>query len=145
MLTHDGITQPINEWALDYGIYPDVIADRLERRWSVERAITTPMVVVPRQRLNKPEPRTAQRPASTKRGKRLTYMGQCLTVCEWSAVIGVTTHTINNRIRKGMPIEGVLSRALPIGRPGVAQNLCPSKGTGGGSVAQDIPQIEFSE
>ena len=52
MLTHDGITQPITEWALDYGIYPNVITDRLARGWSVDRAIITPMVTAPHQRLD---------------------------------------------------------------------------------------------
>lgn len=51
-ITLDDITQPVVEWALDYGIYPSVILDRLARGWPVERAITTPMVTVPRQRLN---------------------------------------------------------------------------------------------
>ena len=51
MITFDGLSQPLNDWALDYGIYPDVITDRLARGWSVERTITTPMAVAPSQRL----------------------------------------------------------------------------------------------
>ncbi|MEW9838088.1 hypothetical protein [Mesorhizobium marinum] len=42
-LTHDGITQPIVEWALDYGIPPGLILKRLQRGMSVGPAITTPM------------------------------------------------------------------------------------------------------
>lgn len=50
-LTFDGTTQPISEWALDYGITPAVIIARLERGLSIEEAITKPMVVARGQRL----------------------------------------------------------------------------------------------
>lgn len=43
ILDHDGIQQPILEWALDYGITPAIIIGRLERGLSIADAITTPM------------------------------------------------------------------------------------------------------
>lgn len=43
ILEHDGIQQPIIEWALDYGITPTIIIGRLGRGMSIEAAITTPM------------------------------------------------------------------------------------------------------
>ncbi|GJE00903.1 hypothetical protein [Methylobacterium isbiliense] len=45
MITLDGISQPISEWALDYGIPTKLIRSRLKRGWSEERAVTEPMVV----------------------------------------------------------------------------------------------------
>ncbi|TGU87725.1 hypothetical protein EN794_050545 [Mesorhizobium sp. M00.F.Ca.ET.151.01.1.1] len=51
VLTFEGITQPVTEWALDYGIAPAVIVARLERGVSVEQAITTPMVTARGQKL----------------------------------------------------------------------------------------------
>ena len=155
MITMDGITQPIVEWALDYGIYPAVITDRLAHGWAVERAITTPMIVAQGQRLSLTHlPNLAKygctpdrpriRRSHTKQGKRLTFDGRCLTVREWSAVVGVSSHTIHHRIRAGLPIDQVLGPALPGGRkPGVVKNFDALKGTGGGSTAQDISEIEF--
>lgn len=203
MLTHNGITQPITEWALDYGIYPNVITDRLARGWTTGRAITTPMIVAPRQRLSRShmpgmeQYGRAQResrplgPSRTKPGEHLTYDGRCLSIREWSELVGVGTAVIDRRIRDGWPLERVLGPLQRTGlieheglkltsdewakRTGIAastirrrikdgwsaehaltasnmsgkgrvvQNFVPSKGTGGGSVAQDIPQIEFSE
>lgn len=43
ILEHEGIQQPIIEWALDYGITPAIIIGRLERGISIADAITTPM------------------------------------------------------------------------------------------------------
>lgn len=51
MITFDGITQPVTEWALDYGIAPAVIVGRLDRGLSAEQAITTPMVTARGQKL----------------------------------------------------------------------------------------------
>lgn len=68
-LTHDGITQPISEWAADYGIPCKLIRSRLRRGWSVERAITEPMQVWRGEKLkaddleDKPETRPAPAPA----------------------------------------------------------------------------------
>lgn len=102
MLTIDGVTKPIVEWALDYGIYPNVITDRLERGWSVDRAVTTPMIATPRQRL-------------------------------------LVKHLRN------LPALKRIGR--PPGRkaPGVVRDLPASLGTGGGPIAQDISEIEFSQ
>lgn len=43
ILEHDGIQQPIIEWALDYGITPAIIIARIGRGLSVADAITRPM------------------------------------------------------------------------------------------------------
>ena len=44
-LRFNGVTQPIEEWAADYGIPCKLIHSRLRRGWPVERAITEPMQV----------------------------------------------------------------------------------------------------
>lgn len=45
ILEHDGIKQPIKEWALDYGITPAIIMGRIERGQTIADAITTPMKI----------------------------------------------------------------------------------------------------
>jgi hypothetical protein len=50
-LTFDNITQPITEWARDYGIPVSIIQRRLNEGWSTEHAITHPMPTRPGDRL----------------------------------------------------------------------------------------------
>ncbi|TJV71051.1 MAG: hypothetical protein E5X76_17850 [Mesorhizobium sp.] len=47
LLTLDGVTQPIIEWALDYGIPAKRIMDRLQKGMTVEKAITKPIRAKP--------------------------------------------------------------------------------------------------
>lgn len=123
MLTLDGITQPINDWALDYGIYPAVIAERLERGWSAERAVTVPMIVAPGQILCSdhisglpPLPKTRRimrdHRHATAQGKRIVHNGKSLTIRQWSDLLGVSYGTIAARLRLGMPVEKVLATSL---------------------------------
>lgn len=151
MLTHAGITQPVNEWALDYGIYPAVILDRLARGWSAERAITKPMVTAPKQRLDGAHMpgigRTLKKivrpvaPRAAREGGRYAHDGRCLTVVEWSAITGIRPCTIRHRLREGWPMHRVLSR----GKAGVVANFPLPVGTGGGPTTQEISEIEFSQ
>jgi hypothetical protein len=149
MLTHDGITQPINEWALDYGIYPSVITDRLARGWTTQRAITTPMIVAPGQQLlhthlpGIPRPRRKAKPKSSspRPRNRLVVSGDvALTISQWSELTGISKQSLRNRIRRGMTMaDAIAVGILPSGRPGVGKNFAPSTGTGAGSTTQDIP------
>lgn len=163
MLTHDGITQPITEWALDYGIYPNVITDRLARGWSVDRAIITPMVTAPHQRLDHkhlPDLPTLRRVAKRLKATALSkgkggsrpsifveFAGDRLSLQQWSERTGIAASTIRRRIKAGWPVQIALSAGCMSGkcRSGVAKNFAALEGTGGGSTAQDIPQIEFSK
>ncbi|WP_410824339.1 hypothetical protein [Methylobacterium oryzisoli] len=70
MIRIDRITQPITEWALDYGIPVALIRSRLKRGWSEERAVTEPMVVWRGEKLpadamldEEPEAPTVRKPA----------------------------------------------------------------------------------
>lgn len=151
MLTFDGITQSIAEWALDYGIYPKVITDRLARGWTTERAITAPMACTAKQRLFADHmpglPRITlrrKRPARPRkaRGKRLTFDGKCHTISEWSELTGISHGVIHWRLKSGWSVENALT-LKKYAKPGVVQNLQALEGTGGGSLAQDIPEIEI--
>jgi len=55
LLTCDGVTQSIAEWALDYGIPPQLIMARLRKGMRVGRAITKPMKANPGDRLGAPQ------------------------------------------------------------------------------------------
>lgn len=145
-LTHDGITQPITEWALDYGIYPSVITDRLARGWSVERAITTPMIALPDQKLcpdHMPKLPRVRRTQSTNR--RFQFDGLTLTIPQWSQRVGIAAHVLRTRIRKGMEIGEALTRPVRTTGPGVGKNFQELTGTGAGCATQDFPKIEISQ
>lgn len=153
MLTHDGITQPITEWALDYGIYPNVITERLERGWTAERAITTPMIVAPQQRLcpkhllNLPPLRSSpKRPKGGSKGNGgsrpsifVEFAGDRLSFQQWSERTGIAASTLRKRIKAGWPVEIALSAGCMSGKAGVVKNFAPSLGTGAGSTTHDFP------
>lgn len=167
MLTLDGISQPITEWALDYGIYPAVITERLERGWAVERAITTPMAVAPSQQLNgehlpglrdllaqkrakrpkrpkQPKPPKTPKP-SRSRATTIDHNGLSLTIAQWSERSGVAYTTLRRRLLDGWLIEHALTVGRMNGRGRVVKNFLAFEGTGGGRHAQDISELEFSE
>ncbi|HEV7251667.1 MAG TPA: hypothetical protein VGN97_01000 [Mesorhizobium sp.] len=90
-LTFDGITQPITEWALDYGIPPELITRRLRDGWTVARAITTPMKVKPGARLS---PHV----------QRFEHAGLNLTITEWAKHANINRTTLRKRLAEGVPI-----------------------------------------
>lgn len=170
LLTHGGITQPVNEWALDYGIYPSVILDRLARGWSVERAITKPMVIAPHQRLDRKHmpgfsrlrrnlPNSLKPATEVEREQNVRHRpgrlyereGQRLTLVQWCEHHGIKADTVYSRMHKGMTLEQALTAPkLRAGTPwqeqvGVVANSPQPVGTGGGPIAQDFPEIEFSQ
>lgn len=145
LLTHAGITQPVDEWALDYGVYPAVILDRLARGWPAERAITRPMVTVLGQRLRADLMPRLPKVKRRVGGELFTYDGTSLTLTEWSAATGISLNTMRSRLKAGMPIGAVLTPGRRPRRTGVVADFPWPMGTGGGPIAQDFTEIEFSQ
>ncbi len=98
LLTFDGITQPVSEWALDYGIPAELIIERLQQGQSVEAAITTMMPFA-----------TPQRDG---RAHSYTHDGVALTIREWAARSGVPRATLTQRLRRGMSIGEAINPDL---------------------------------
>lgn len=98
LLTYDGTTQPVSEWALDYGIPADLIIERLKQGQSIEAAITTMM------------PFTASKQAS--RARTYAHDGLTLTIAEWSERSGVPKATLTQRLARGMPIGEAINPDL---------------------------------
>lgn len=40
-ITHNGVTMPLTEWSRQYGIPQSTLSDRLNRGWTVSRALTS--------------------------------------------------------------------------------------------------------
>ncbi|MBL0937176.1 MAG: hypothetical protein IBJ07_20750 [Rhizobiaceae bacterium] len=119
LLTFDGVTQSITEWALDYGITPETIMQRLRVGMTISKAITKPMRVKSGFRLpdfsTKPYGKH-QQPKLAPKAKLYTHNGISKTLTEWSVITGWSYRTLVSRIRSGMAIEKALSQRTPSGR-----------------------------
>lgn len=135
-LRFNGVTQPIEEWAADYGIPCKLIHSRLRRGWPVERAITEPMQVrrgdklkdddlkdvqpiqapappvAPKLVLTSPRLRPRERlrrPTPAYADHSVTFNGRTMSVPEWAEEIGITRVALYARLRKGWPLERALT------------------------------------
>lgn len=123
ILEYDGISQPITEWALDYGITPAIIIGRLERGEAIANAITTPMQLGHRgQRLNSPSIEAFIRS----------------NAAEWKQERRELTSPRSVTPQKNRSVD-------PTHASGVVSNLRALVGTGAGSTAQETPNITFSQ
>ncbi|EEE35719.1 conserved hypothetical protein [Rhodobacteraceae bacterium KLH11] len=148
-ITYKGETLTIDEWSVATGIPATTIKGRIANGWNIQRVLTQP-IQIHTSRIDeqgRPKPRR-------KRGTRFTYSGKTHTVREWSKITGIDVATINYRLRKGWSPERALSEPISVSNsrkaqriegPGVVSNFGASKGTGGGTSAQDTSKITFSE
>lgn len=97
LLTLDGKTRSLNDWARRLGISPNVLHSRLHAGWSVERALTTPH----KKELHPPKP---AKPTPT---PRPTYELNGITgsVRDLADHFRVSYSTLYGRIRAGWPKE----------------------------------------
>lgn len=124
IIEHDGIQQPIIEWALDYGITPAIIIARLERGLSVSDAITTPMQTGHHgQRL---PIFSAEQAKSIRRAKRYTANGVIGPLKDWAERSGVSTQTLRARLTR-MTLEEAIALGAPKA-PGRAPKLYTYEG-----------------
>ena len=155
ILTFEGRKRSVKDWALDYGITPNIIIARLERGMSIADAITKPMqVAFAGQQL--PIFSRLQKSVATKPRKRkkpvYSFNGMTMTLDGWAALTGIREATLKTRIRTNWPLN--LALTAPSGAhkgryarraAGVVSDFAPSKGTGAGSTAQGTSKITFSE
>lgn len=142
-LTHDGNTQAVSEWALDYGIPASLIQQRICRGWSVADAITTPMRTFPGDQLK----RDAHIDRPDHRLRLIEHDGVCLSLNAWAQRTGIKPGTIAYRLGRGWSVEQALAPHNLRGRCrwGVVPDFVPLAGTGAGSTAQETPDITFQE
>lgn len=125
MLSHQGETLSLVEWAERTGLNAVTIRARLYAGWEIERALTAPAFPT----------RTTSRAALAR-------------------AVGIDPRTVDSRLRRGWPLERALTETAgtTMGRnshrpktgPGAVSDFPPSKGTGAGSTAQETPNITFS-
>lgn len=92
MLTYDGRTQCLADWAKELGIVSASLLERLNTGWSVEQALGSPKG-------------SRKKPLAT-----LTYNGVTKSIGEWAKEKGFNGHrTITNRIRLGWDVDRILN------------------------------------
>lgn len=87
MLTHNGRTMSVSEWASETGLSYCLIRSRIRSGMSVQEALTSP----PKQHI------------------KLTHNGVTADVNTWAINIGVGSGTIKSRLRNGWTVERTLS------------------------------------
>jgi len=139
---HDGVSLTLRQWSERTGTPYRLIVDRMRRGYPIGIAIGNSFG---RKGYNPPhyEPATPSPITTRHPNARLhTFNGMTMTVAEWAAHLGISHSALRVRIMR----RGSLAEALcmPKGTyPGEGSNFGPLEGTGGGSTAQDRPQIDF--
>lgn len=87
ILTHDGVSMTITEWEEKTGISRSTIKCRIDRSWSVERALTTEL------------PKT----------RKVDWGGKSMSISEWANEVGIAKGTLNARISRGWTAERALT------------------------------------
>jgi hypothetical protein len=88
----NGEKLPLAEWARRLGANPQTIADRLDRGWSPEDAVSRP-------------PRSVAQPGVV----TLVLYGREQRLFEWAKETGLTAATICKRLKRGWSIEEALT------------------------------------
>jgi hypothetical protein len=92
LVTHDGQTKCVAEWAADLGISYAALAKRLLKNgWNIADALTTP-----------PRPMKPQ--------DAIAINGETRTLTEWCQHLGLSYATLHKRIGRGWPVEKILTQ-----------------------------------
>lgn len=94
LITYNGKTQNMTQWAKETGVRRELIKDRLKSGWSVEDALTKRKCELWERKDN----------------RLLTYDGKTMTVSQWAKEIGVNRSTLSHRINeRGWTVERALT------------------------------------
>lgn len=94
LITYNGKSQNMTQWAREIGVRRELIKDRLKSGWSVEDALTKRKCELWERKDN----------------RLLTYDGKTMTVSQWAKEIGVNRSTLSHRINeRGWTVERALT------------------------------------
>ena len=92
LLTYNGETKCITEWARGIGVDPKTIHYRLKQGWTLNDA------------LNKPAT-----PAAEKTAKMITFNGETRSITGWARKLGINHASLCERLDSGWPLEKALT------------------------------------
>lgn len=91
MLTLNGITQSIPDWAKQIGISHTSLRSRLKHGWSIELALTT---------------------VAGSHIPMITFDGKSMCLADWSNEVGIQFGTLHDRLKRGWSIERALTEPV---------------------------------
>lgn len=131
-VTANGMTKSLSAWAGYFGIAWSTFRRRVQAADDAHTAIV--------RLLNGDEFVESRRGPD---GHSYTFDGRTLTLAEWASVTGLNSETIRSRLKNHWSIEAALTTPPRISGPGVPSDFAPLEGTGGGSTAQETPNLSF--
>lgn len=96
LLTYNGETLCVTDWAAKIGIAPNTLANRLAVGWPLAKALTAPAT-----------------PRSNRRARMLTYGNETYSLTEWARRLGINRLTLSDRLRRGWTVEAALTTQVP--------------------------------
>ena len=96
LLTVNGQTHTLAQWARMADISPTSLLHRLARGWDLEQAIKT----------------SALTDTTRRNNLDLTFEGQTLCLAEWARKTGIGPVTIRQRLKLGWPVEKALTKPV---------------------------------
>lgn len=93
----NGQEKPLYEWAEEFGFSYSTVANRLERGWSIERALTTPQGI-----------RRGRGSTQTK-DRLITYKGKTQTLAQWAVEFDLNLTTMIERVFNQWSMEKIES------------------------------------
>lgn len=93
VITYDGFTGTVKEWAERLKLLPHTLECRLKRGMPLDKALT-----MPTKRLWQPPP-----------GRMLCYQGEWATIAQWAERVGLSEAGLRYRLYRGRTIEEALT------------------------------------
>lgn len=94
LITYNGKTQNMTQWAREIGVRRELIKDRLKSGWSVKDALT----------------KEKREPGESILNRFLTYNGKTMTASRWADELGINKGTLSYRLNQlGWSTEKALS------------------------------------
>ena len=154
--THEGRTLTLKKWARVTGVDANLIYDRLRRGYAFAAAISNeygrkttgehgaPKTPHSRRLVHHRESARQEHHGRRQINRLHSHLDMDKTLTEWAAYAGVTYGALRTRMHRGSTLAEALAMPKGVYR-GVPLDLGESKGTGGGSTAQAIPNLTFSD
>lgn len=121
LITYEGITKSVSQWARIYGIPPMTLNVRLDRGWTFKDAIEKPI----RKYMSYSHTRCVKKledikdlPASKIKYQKddfihfIKYKGEIKSLSQWAVQYGMSRQALANRMRRGMSFRDAIGKPI---------------------------------
>lgn len=95
ILTVDGVSKELGEWAFEKGLTADTLLKRLNRGWDVRKAVNTP----------------AHTRRNNRQWRRYKLDGESLALGEWAKRAGLRRETLRYRVEHGWDMRRAVTES----------------------------------